>query len=68
MPTEENMNEEATNSAKKSTSEKCNTADTTPLRPINNGEQTSTSALALGYPYNPFFYFLGLKLKLKFRK
>ena len=35
---------------KKSTSEKCNTADTTPLRLINNGEQTSTSALALGYP------------------
>ena len=32
---------------KKSTSEKCNTADTTPLRLINNGEQTSTSAIDL---------------------
>ena len=46
------MNEEATkNSAdKKSTSKICNMATATPLRLINNGEQTSNESACFGYP------------------
>ena len=50
VPTATSMNEVANKYSAKTTSEICNMAVATPLVLISNGEQTSASTLALGYP------------------